>query len=145
LELEPALPAARELAKGEGIEDVVRHQAADILKDELGSDHDVALLANILHHFSAQQNEMVLEKVHRALRPKGTIAIWEFERPKRDANVSAGDAAALYFRLTSSASAYHADEYTGWLKASGFQDIRVVRPRFVPGYVLVTGKVSARA
>jgi 2-polyprenyl-3-methyl-5-hydroxy-6-metoxy-1,4-benzoquinol methylase len=138
LELEPALAAARELAKAEGIDDVVRHQAADILKDDLGSDHDVALLANILHHFSPHQNEMVLAKVRRALRPNGTIAIWEFERPKRNAKVSSGDAAALYFRLTSSASAYHADEYAAWLKAAGFQDIRVARPRLVPGYVLVS-------
>jgi SAM-dependent methyltransferase len=145
LELEPALAAARELAKAEGIDDVVRHQAADILKDDLGSDHDVALLANILHHFSPLQNEVVLAKVRRALRPNGTIAIWEFERPKRNTKVSSGDAAALYFRLTSSASTYHADEYAAWLQAAGFQDIRVKRPRLVPGYVLVTAGLPVTA
>ena len=138
-ELEPALVAARELAKTEGIGDVVHHQAADILNDELGSDHDVALLANILHHFTPDQIMALLKKVRPALRAKGTIVIWEFERPKQDAKVGAGDAMALYFRLTSSASAYHADEYSEWLRASGFQNIRISRSRLVPGYVLVSG------
>lgn len=139
-ELEPALESARELAKREGIADIVSHEAADILKGDLGLDHDVALLANILHHFNPQQNAMVLTKVRQALRPKGTIAIWEFERPKRDDKVSAGDAVALYFRLTSSASAYHGDEYASWLRASGFHNVRVLRPRLVPGYVLVSAR-----
>ena len=140
LELESALESARKLAKEEGIADVVTHKAADILKDDLGSDHDVALLANILHHFSPAQNLSLLKKVRQSLRPQGTIAIWEFERPKRDAKVSAGDAVALYFRLTSSASAYHGDEYTSWLRASGFQSIRLLRPRLVPGYILVSAR-----
>jgi O-methyltransferase domain len=137
-DLEPAIASARELAQAEGIADIVTHSAADILKDDLGTGHDVALLANILHHFTPQENAIVLEKVRQSLRTGGTIAIWEFEKPKRDDKVSAGDALALYFRLTSSASAYHADEYTAWLQATGFHRVRVLRPKLVPGYVLVS-------
>jgi cyclopropane fatty-acyl-phospholipid synthase-like methyltransferase len=137
LDLESALTSARELAQAEGIADVVTHVAADILKDSLGSGHDVALLANILHHFTPAENASLLKKVRAALHPGGTVAIWEFERPKRDDKVSAGDALALYFRLTSSASAYHGDEYTTWLQTAGFTGIRVHRPRLVPGYALV--------
>jgi hypothetical protein len=138
LECEQAIESARDLAKGEGIADVVEHRAVDILKDDLGSEHDVALLANILHHFSPARNRALLERVRQALRVKGTVAIWEFERPKREAKVSGGDAVALYFRLTSSASAYNGDEYAEWLRASGFHNVRVLRPRLVPGYVLVS-------
>jgi SAM-dependent methyltransferase len=138
-ELEPAMAAARELAKEEGFAELVCHRASDILKDDLGSDHDVALLANILHHFSPEENLALLKKVHQTLRPKGTIAIWEFERPGHDARVGAGDAIALYFRLTSSASAYSGDQYIAWLGASGFRGVRVVRSRLAPGYVLVSG------
>jgi 2-polyprenyl-3-methyl-5-hydroxy-6-metoxy-1,4-benzoquinol methylase len=139
-ELDAALVSARELAKVEGIADVVCHKAADILRDDLGTDHDVALLTNILHHFSPEQNAVLLKKVQQALRPNGTVAIWEFERPKREAKVGGGDAVALYFRLTSSASAYHADEYRSWLQSCGFVAIRVVRSRLVPGYVLISAK-----
>ena len=137
-DLEAALAPARELAKAEGIAEVVRHTAADILKDDLGRGHDVALLANILHHFTPEQNAGLLKKVRATLRAGGTAAIWEFERPKQDAKVTSGDVAALYFRLTSSASAYHADQYAAWLRASEFRDIRIRRPTLVPGYVLIT-------
>ena len=139
-DLESALDSARELAHGEGVADVVCHRAADVLEDDLGSGHDVALLANILHHFTPQQSAGVLDKVKRALGPKGTVAIWEFERTRADAKVSGGDAAALYFRLTSSGSAYHGDEYAGWLRACGFGGLRVARSTLVPGYVLVSGR-----
>jgi hypothetical protein len=137
-DLEPALASARELAGAEGIGGLVTHVVADILKDDLGAGHDVALLANILHHFTPAENAALLKKVHRSLRAGGTVAIWEFEKPKRNDKVSAGDALALYFRLTSSASTYHADEYTAWLQAAGFNSIRVLRPKLVPGYVLVS-------
>ena len=119
---------------------MVSHTAVDILKDDLGSSHDVALLANILHHFSPEQNVALLRKVREALRPGGSVAIWEFERPKRDAKVSAGDALALYFHLTSSASAYHGDEYTAWLRTSGFRDVKVIRPKLVLGFVLISAR-----
>ena len=139
-DLEAAVAPARELAKAEGIDDLVRHQAADILNDDLGDGHDVALLANVLHHFTPGQNSVLLKQVRGTLRTGGTVAIWEFERPKPDAKVSSGDIAALYFRLTSTASAYHGDQYGAWLQASDFHDIRVHRPALVPGYVLVSAK-----
>lgn len=139
-DLEPALRTARELAASEGIAGVVRHVSADILTDDLGSNHDVALLANVLHHFGAEQNKGLLKRVGAALQPLGAIAIWEFERPKRNAKVSAGDALALYFRLTSSGSAYHADEYSAWLQSARFEKIQVFRPRLAPGYVLLVGR-----
>jgi hypothetical protein len=82
-----------------------------------------------------------LKKVRDALHTGGTVAIWEFEKPKHDDKVSAGDALALYFRLTSSASAYHADDCTTWLNAAGFTEVRVHRPKLVPGYALISAKV----
>lgn len=139
-DLQLALASARERAQAEGFADIVTHVAADILKDDLGSGHDVALLANILHHFTPAENASLLKKVREVLHPGGTVAIWEFEKPKRDDKVSAGDALALYFRLTSSASAYHTDEYTTWFQAAGFTGVRVLRPRLVPGYALVSAK-----
>jgi hypothetical protein len=139
-DLEPALTSARELAQVEGIAGIVTHVAADILKDDLGSGHDVALLANVLHHFRAADNSALLKKVRATLHPGGTVAIWEFERPKPNDKVSAGDALALYFRLTSSASAYHSEEYSAWLQTAGFTDVRVFRPKLVPGYALLSAK-----
>ena len=139
VDLPQALEHARPLALAEGVGDLVEHRAADLIHDELGSDYDVALLANILHHFLPQETEDVLKKVRRALRGKGTVAIWEIERPRKGSKVKDGDGVALFFRLTSTAGAYHGSEYAEWLRSSGFDAVRIERPLLSPGNVLVTG------
>jgi hypothetical protein len=75
--------------------------------------------------------------VHAATKAGGTIAIWEIERPRREARPGEGDGIALFFALTSSAGAYSGDEYARWLTQAGFMHVRCVRPRLSPGNVLV--------
>jgi hypothetical protein len=111
----------------------------DILQGDLGKRHDVALLVNILHHFQAEQNTTLLARVRDALRNLGTVAIWDFEKPRQGGKIAAGDTIALFFRLTSSAGSYHGDEYAGWLRAAGFLHVEVIRPMLAPGSVLVRG------
>jgi len=146
LDLPQAVESARELAREEGIADLVEHRAADLNDlDDLdgaafGMDNDVVLLANILHHFQPDACGAILRRAHASLAPSGTAAIWEIERPKSTAPVGAGDGAALFFRLTSTASCYSGDEYAGWLAEAGFTKIRIQRPALSPGSVLVTGR-----
>jgi len=45
---------------------------------EFGSDYDVILLTNFLHHFDAHTNERLLRKVHAALKPGGKAVTLEF-------------------------------------------------------------------
>jgi len=140
LELPMAIEPARELAREAGIDDVVDHRGGDLHTSDLGSDNDVILLSNILHHFKPDQNLAVLRRAHAALTPAGTVAIWEIERPRPDKKAGAGDGAALFFRLTSSAACYGGDEYGLWLREAGFHDVRIARPILSPGGVLVTGR-----
>ena len=147
LDLPQAMEAARELAREEGIADLVEHRAGD-LGDPHGdlhgadfeTDNDVVLLANILHHFQPDACRAILHRAHASMAPSGTVAIWEIERPKSTSPVGAGDGAALFFRLTSTASCYSGDEYAGWLAEAGFAKIRIQRPALSPGSVLVTGR-----
>ncbi len=139
IDLPRAIEHARVLAESEGIADLVEHRAGDLLSDEFGSDYDVVLLAKILHHFTPDRNLEILQKARRALANGGTVAIWEMERPKRTSAVTAGDGVALFFRLTSTAGAYHGDEYKEWLESAGFRRVRIQRPIVSPGAVLVTG------
>lgn len=143
LDLPAAIPHARDLARGEGLAALVEHRAGDILADELGSGWDVALLSNILHHFQPAHIAQVVGRVHDALAPEGTIAIWELERPDRRAKPGEGDGVALFFRLTSTAGAYSGDEYAAWLEAAGFHRIKVLRPKLSPGNVLVHARRRA--
>jgi hypothetical protein len=138
LELPEAMEGARRLAQKEGIDDIVEHRAGCLLKGDWGSGHEVVLLFNILHHFLPEQIAGILRTARSALRGKGVVAVWELERPLAGSKVTAGDGAALYFALTSTGGAYHADEYAGWLRAAGFESIRVARGRLTPGKILVT-------
>lgn len=138
IDLPQAIDHARALAREAGIADLVEHRAGDILQDDLGGPYDVALLANICHHFTPEKNAALLGEVGRALRSGGTTAIWEIESPRRGDKVGDGDGAALFFRLTSTARSYHGDEYAEWLRGAGFSGVSIVRPMLSPGAVLVT-------
>ena len=138
IELPEALAGARSLAVSEGIDDIVEHRAGSLLEGDWGDGYDVVLLFNILHHFLPEQIACILRKAAAALRPKGVVAVWELERPRAGSKVTVGDGAALYFALTSTGGAYHADEYSSWLRQAGFESIRLARGRLTPGKILVT-------
>lgn len=140
LDLPRAVEAARELAREAGVDDVVEHRAGDLHTADFGTDQDVVLLSNILHHFRPDANVAILRRAQACLAPEGTVAIWEIERPDRGAKAGAGDGAALFFRLTSTAACYSGKEYAGWLAEAGFTRVRIERPVLSPGGVLVTGR-----
>ena len=83
IDLPQALAHARPLAHAAGIDDVVTHREGDLLTADLGRDHDVVLLANILHHFTPDRIVSVLGRARDAMGPDATIAIWEAEAPRQ--------------------------------------------------------------
>jgi hypothetical protein len=142
IELPQAIAHARALARAEGIDDVVTHQEGDLLTADLGRDRDVVLLSQILHHFPPATVATILDRVGAALRPGGIVAIWDVEAPRSGTPATAGDIPALYFRLTSTARAFHGDDYAAWLRTAGFTRIRIARPALAPGQVLVTASAD---
>jgi len=137
IDLPQAIAPARALAEREGHAALVTHRAGNVLEDAFGTGWHVALLANIVHHFSPAQAQDVLARVREAVEPNGTVAIWERERPSAQRAPTEGDGIALFFRLTSTAGAYSGQEYAEWLRHAGFSSARIVRPRLSPGSVLV--------
>ena len=57
------------------------------------------LLASILHHFIPADITPLIARVRNALRPGGTVAIWDSESPPRGGPVGHGDVVSLFFRL----------------------------------------------
>ncbi len=144
LELPAALGPARRLAREELVDDVVEHVAGDVRQDELGSDVDVVLAANILHHFSPGENVALLGRARQALVPGGTLAIWDIERRPEGTRAELGrEAIALFFRITSASRCFTATEFRGWLAAAGFARVRVLRSPLAPLYVLVLARTQA--
>ena len=138
-----ALAKAKEIARTHGYADRVTFREGDIRTDSFGADVDVALLCNILHHFTAEQNKETLARLRSALRRGGTVAIFEIETPEDDAPPNAaGDAFALYFRITSTSTCFRGDDYTRWLRAAGFRDPRVVRSVRMPSRMLVVASAG---
>jgi SAM-dependent methyltransferase len=141
-DLPAAIEPARALARNEGIDDVVSHRAGDARTLELGADStDVVFLGNLVHHFTPAENQDLLGRIKKALRPGGTVAIWDFKLPEADSPpdlVSAG--LALHFRLGSATRCYGAAELTDWLRSAGFSEV-TCQPTPAPAQILLTGRV----
>jgi hypothetical protein len=75
---------------------------------DYGSDYDLALITNFLHHFDTSTNEMLLRKVYAALNAEGRAVTLEFV-PNED-RVSPPLTAA--FSMTMLGTTPHGDAYT---------------------------------
>ena len=138
-----AIPEARKLATEAGITDVVSFRECDLLRDDYGEEADVVVLANILHHFDEETNRAILGRARRALRRGGTIGIFDIEAPPKGAPPeAAGDAAALFFRITSNSACFSGDQYGTWLEQAGFSRPRAVRSVLLPSRLLVVASVG---
>ncbi|PWT85896.1 MAG: hypothetical protein C5B57_02110 [Blastocatellia bacterium] len=141
IERREALESARELATQAGHGDLVSFREGDLLVDSFGTDIDVALLCNILHHLSVESNRDVLRRVHTALKRGGTIGVFDIETPTaRSRPEAAADALALYFRITSTSTCFQAEDYLKWLADAGFADRRVIRSVKLPSRMLITAR-----
>jgi hypothetical protein len=143
LERPEALPEARRLATEARITDVVSFRECDLLKDEYGEGADIVVLANILHHFDPDTNRNILGRAKRALRPRGSIGIFDIEAPALEAPPeAAGDAAALFFRITSNGACFSGADYVAWLTEAGFKEPRAVRSLLLPSRLLVVARAE---
>lgn len=133
-----ALPRARKIAEAEGHADLVTFREGDLRRDSFGAELDVALLCNILHHFPADENVEVISRLRKAMKSGGSVAIFDIETPEDTARPdAAGDAFALYFRITSTSTCFRGEDYVRWLAEAGFRDARVVRSVKMPSRMLV--------
>jgi ubiquinone/menaquinone biosynthesis C-methylase UbiE len=117
------LKVASEHAAQMGVASRHRTLAGDAFAVEWGDGFDVALLTNFLHHFDESTCTSLLEKVARALKPGGRVAILEFV-PNAD-RVSPPMAASFAMQMlagTPSGDAYTFDDLRRMLAAAGFRD-----------------------
>jgi SAM-dependent methyltransferase len=120
------LPMVVELAR-ERHADRLDYRAGDFQADDLGGPYDAALLSNIVHSESFEQNQELLRRVHAALRPGGIIVIKDmlvddFGRYPEHA-VFFGTTMLYY---TAQGSTYTLSDIGNWCGAAGFEALTSV-------------------
>lgn len=123
------------------VSDRVSFRDGDARRDELGeSAFDVVLVANLIHHFTEDENRRLIARCAGALKPGGRLIVADLVR--RDPASTAGQIPALldfYFAVTSGGGAWTADEVTGWLEAAKLVEVRARNLRRAPGMALISG------
>ena len=80
---------------------------------DLGTDYDVVLVPNFLHHFNPADCVRFLKRCHAALRPGGRVAIVEFvPNPDRVTPPQAAGFSLVMLATTPERDACTFDEYT---------------------------------
>jgi len=115
------LGVAQENAQAAGVADRYTTIPGSAFEVDYGSDYDVVLLTNFLHHFDPPTCEKLLKKVHAALAPGGRAVTFEFV-PNED-RVSPPVPATFSMMMlgtTPSGDAYTFSEFDRMLRNAGF-------------------------
>jgi hypothetical protein len=117
------LEVAKENAAKMGLESRFHTIPGSAFDSAFGSDFDLVLVPNFLHHFDAAGCVKLLQKVRAAMKPGATLAIVEFV-PNED-RVSPPLAAGFSIQMlggTDAGDAYTFPEYNRMLREAGFSE-----------------------
>jgi ubiquinone/menaquinone biosynthesis C-methylase UbiE len=120
------LEVAKQNADAMGVGDRYHLIPGSAFETDFGSDYDLVLVPNFLHHFDTATNTKLLKKVRSALQPGGRAAILEFM--PNDDRVSPPTAAAFSMVMlanTQSGDAYTYDEIARMAKDAGFARVEL--------------------
>ena len=117
------LEITEENAVAAGLAERFSKITGDAFTADLGTDYDVVLVPNFLHHFNLSECTRFLDRVHAALRPGGRVVIVEFV-PNEDRVTPVPSAAFSLVMLgtTPEGDAYTFGEYVEMLAQAGFLD-----------------------
>jgi hypothetical protein len=121
------LTVTRRIAKKHGVEKRLTTAAGDFFEADFGTGHQLATIGHILHSEGRERSKRLLKKVYQAMAPGGTVAIQEFV-PNEDRS---GPPGALIFALnmlvnTEAGDTFTFGEMSGWLRAAGFKNPRLL-------------------
>jgi SAM-dependent methyltransferase len=141
-DLPEAIQHAAPLLAKEGMGDRVVHRAGDVLVDELGTEvHDLVFMAALIHHFDDSTNRRLMQRISRALRPGGIVAIWEPVRQDPSGEIRQfGGLLDLFFGFFSQAGTWSAAEVADWFQVAGLEAKRPRHPRMMPDLALHIGR-----
>jgi 2-polyprenyl-3-methyl-5-hydroxy-6-metoxy-1,4-benzoquinol methylase len=116
------------------VADRVTFRAGDACQDELGTDYDIVLLFDLLHHFPPLEARALLNRAVRTLTPGGMIAILEPTRTPRPSQLAA--LLHLHYFLASRGGIVSPETMDTWLRGAGCHKVRHRAIRRAPGLSL---------
>ncbi len=124
------LVVARDLAERMGVESQVVLKPANLLDADFGKNQfDAVLSGQITHYLTKAQNASLFHRIYSALSPNGILVI--------DCPMATDEPSETISFLTlvvwanSGGAAYSFEMYRGWLRDSGFRQIRQLSERWV--------------
>ncbi|WP_421800021.1 methyltransferase [Haliscomenobacter sp.] len=143
LDLPAAVEKARPILAKYGMGERITYRPGNILTDDIGAaQYDYILMVNVAHHFTPEENLLVTQKAHAALKPGGTFTILEFMRQdtiKKNGDML-GALGDLFFLLSSTAGLWSQSEVEAWMQQAGFAGIRIIDFLILPGFKAISGK-----
>lgn len=135
------LEVAKENAAKFGVADRYHTVPGDAFTSEFGTDYDLILVPNFLHHFSFDQCVNFLKKCHAALKPDGVCVTVEFI--PNDDRVSPPMAAMfplVMLAATPEGDAYTFRELASMAEAAGFSRNEHVSLAPMPSDLMISAK-----
>lgn len=133
------LKTTQRVARKQGVGARLSVISGDMLEVDYGTGHHIATLGHILHSEGRERSRRLLKKVFKALAPGGTVAIMEF-LVKDDRT---GPPLGLLFAVnmlvnTKVGDTFSFEEISGWLRAAGFRQPRLLKVPAVSPLILAT-------
>jgi hypothetical protein len=123
--------------------DRVSHLEGDMFELDLGGPHDGALVFNIVHHLTPERATALFERIAAALAPGAPLCVLDlYDRPQ-GRRPDSGSFLGLFFHLTSGADTYPRGEVAGWIRESGFGEVKARTLPQLPGLALLRAERTA--
>jgi hypothetical protein len=102
----------------------IRVAEGDFLSDSIPADHDVMVIANVVHVLSVEHNRALFGRLRAAARPGARLLIVDFlTDPTHTQPVFAALAAGEFLMIAGEGDVYSKDEVCRWLSATGWRPL----------------------
>ncbi len=126
-----ALEVAKEVAATEKAGKRLSYLAADFMKDPIPDHYDVIWYSNVLHIYSATENQSLFKRLRQALSPGGRLIIQDaFLHDKEGLYPADASLFAITMLLfTEQGNTYTTHETASWLRQAGYSAVKPLRMR----------------
>jgi SAM-dependent methyltransferase len=120
-ELPPVTAVATEQLSRHALGDRIQVEAGDFLVDPLPAEHDAILLANVVHLFTPERNQILLRRLREAVTSGARLLLVDRWTDETHTGPLSAALAAGEYLLAVGGDVYSSDEGRDWLAATGWQ------------------------